>query len=129
MATHSLQYSCLENLRDGRAWWAAVYGVTQSWTRLKQLSSSSSIEISTPVSLSLLQFFSYKHLKSLASANLCQYSSLMQIVLFFIPLWSIKWELGRWWEGGSTSGSGDPVALFGDRKQDFDFRCGRKLDL
>ena len=30
-----LQCSCLENPRDGRAWWAAVYGVTQSWTRLK----------------------------------------------------------------------------------------------
>ena len=30
-----LQYSCLENLRDGGAWWAAIYGVTQSWTRLK----------------------------------------------------------------------------------------------
>ena len=28
-----LQCSCLENPRDGRAWWAAVYGVTQSWTR------------------------------------------------------------------------------------------------
>ena len=37
-----LQYSCLENPRDGGAWWAAVYGVAQSWTRLKQLSSSSS---------------------------------------------------------------------------------------
>ena len=37
-----LQYSCLENPRDGGAWWAAVYGVTQSWTRLKRLSSSSS---------------------------------------------------------------------------------------
>ena len=37
-----LQYSCLENPRDGRAWWAAVYGVAQSWTRLKRLSSSSS---------------------------------------------------------------------------------------
>ena len=35
------QCSCLENPRDGEAWWAAVYGVTQSWTRLKQLSSSS----------------------------------------------------------------------------------------
>ena len=30
-----LQYSCLENPRDGGAWWAAVYGVAQSWTRLK----------------------------------------------------------------------------------------------
>ena len=37
-----LQYSCLENPMDGGAWWAAVYGVAQSWTWLKQLSSSSS---------------------------------------------------------------------------------------
>ena len=37
-----LQCSCLENPRDGGAWWAAVYGVAQSLTRLKQLSSSSS---------------------------------------------------------------------------------------
>ena len=36
-----LQYSCLENPRDGGAWWASVYGVAQSWTRLKRLSSSS----------------------------------------------------------------------------------------
>ena len=32
-----LQCSCLENPRDGGAWWAAVYGVAQSWTRLKRL--------------------------------------------------------------------------------------------
>ena len=37
-----LQYSCLENPRDGDAWWAAVYGVAQNRTRLKWLSSSSS---------------------------------------------------------------------------------------
>ena len=37
-----LQCSCLENSRDGGAWWAAVYGVTQSRTRLNWLSSSSS---------------------------------------------------------------------------------------
>ena len=36
-----LQCSCLENPRDEGAWWAAVYGVTQSQTQLKQLSSSS----------------------------------------------------------------------------------------
>ena len=34
-----LQYSCLENPRDGGAWGAAVYGVAQSRTRLKRLSS------------------------------------------------------------------------------------------
>ena len=38
-----LQCSCLENPRDGRAWWAAIYGVAQSRTRLKRLSSSSSM--------------------------------------------------------------------------------------
>ena len=34
------RYSCLENPRDRGAWWAAVYGVTQSQTRLKRLSST-----------------------------------------------------------------------------------------
>ena len=37
-----LQCPCLENPRDGRAWWDAVYGVAQSRTRLKRMSSSSS---------------------------------------------------------------------------------------
>ena len=37
-----LQSSCLENPRDRGAWWAAVYGVAQSRTRLKWLSGSSS---------------------------------------------------------------------------------------
>ena len=37
-----LQCSCLENPRDRGAWWASVYGVAQSRTRLKRLSSSSS---------------------------------------------------------------------------------------
>ena len=40
-----LQCSCLENPRDGGAWWAAVYGVAQSRTRLKRLSSSSSLRV------------------------------------------------------------------------------------
>ena len=60
-----LQCSCLENPRDGGAWWAAVYGVAQSQTGLKWLSgsSSSSSQLSfpllfllswTPLSLTLL---------------------------------------------------------------------------
>ena len=40
--SNPLQCSCLENPRDGSAWWVAVYGVAQSQTRLKRLSSSSS---------------------------------------------------------------------------------------
>ena len=38
-----LQRSCLENPRDGGAWWAAVYGIAQSRTQLKRLSSSSRV--------------------------------------------------------------------------------------
>ena len=48
-----LQCSCLENPRDGRAWWAAVYGVAQSQTRLNRLSSSSSI---------LRHMYMYRHM-------------------------------------------------------------------
>ena len=44
-----LQCSCLENPRDGGAWWAAVYWVAQSRTRLKRLSSSSSMSIESVI--------------------------------------------------------------------------------
>ena len=40
-----LQCSCLENPKDGGGWWAAVYGIAQSQTRLKRLSSSSSSSV------------------------------------------------------------------------------------
>ena len=38
-----LQFSCLENLRDRGAWWAAIYRVAQSQTRLKRLSSKGTV--------------------------------------------------------------------------------------
>ena len=38
-----LQYSCLENPVDGGAWWAAVYGVAQSRTRLSDLAAAAAI--------------------------------------------------------------------------------------
>ena len=40
-----LQCSCLENPRDGGAWWAAVYGVAQSWTRLSDLAAAAATKI------------------------------------------------------------------------------------
>ena len=49
-----LQCSCLENPRDSGASWAAVYGVAQSQTRVKQLSSSSSSSSSMASTFSLL---------------------------------------------------------------------------
>ena len=40
-----LQYSCLENPTDGGAWWAAVYGVAQSWTRLSDLAAAAAAAV------------------------------------------------------------------------------------
>ena len=45
-----LQCSCLKNPRDGGAWWAAMYGVSLSWTQLKRLSSNSSSRYNTTIS-------------------------------------------------------------------------------
>ena len=51
-----LQCSCLENPRDGGAWWVAVYGVPQSWTWLKRLSSSSSSALCFTCLLAVFSF-------------------------------------------------------------------------
>ena len=66
-----LQCSCLENPRDWGAWWAAVYGVAQSWTRLKRLSNSNSSSRLKPLGVVLggsegllvPQFFMSQHKK------------------------------------------------------------------
>ena len=49
-----LQYSCLENPRDGGAWWAAIYGIAQIRTRLKRLSSTAAA--ATPSTTLALDF-------------------------------------------------------------------------
>ena len=65
-----LQRSCLENPRDGGAWWAAVSGVSQSWTRLKRLSSSSSssmVEVMKVMATSFKR--SHAHTAALSAPN------------------------------------------------------------
>ena len=61
---HPLQCPCLENPKDGGAWWAAVYGVAQGRTRLKWLSSSSivtnPVKIGTGCSRIIMQYRSLK---------------------------------------------------------------------
>ena len=52
-----LKCSCLENPRDRGAWWAAISGVTQSWTRLKRLISSSSRYLASEISYLLFSYF------------------------------------------------------------------------
>ena len=66
-----LQCSCLENPRDGGAWWAAVYGVAQSRTQLKWLSSMS-IESVVPSKLLIICH------PPLPALNLSQHHSLFQ---------------------------------------------------
>ena len=65
-----LQCSCLENPREGRAWWATVYGVAQSWTRLKRLSSNSSSSEGDGIQVELFQILKDDAVKLLAS--ICQ---------------------------------------------------------
>ena len=68
-SSNPLQCSCLENPRDGGAWWAAVYGVAQSRTWLKRLSSSSSSIWS--ISFTLKQNRNFKKGKPLSLVWFC----------------------------------------------------------
>ena len=63
-----LQCSCLENPRNGGAWWAAVCGVAQSRTRLKRLSSSSR--------------------SSVAPSIFCIQHMVLRLILKYLPSWS-----------------------------------------
>ena len=48
-----LQYSCLENPMDRGAWWATVYRIAKSWTRLKRLSEQACCWLLSVISLNL----------------------------------------------------------------------------
>ena len=74
-----LQCSCLENPRDGGAWWAAVYGVAQSRTWLKRLSSSSSSV--TPKSVLIVSMVTCHQLIALSSASRKTLSTVLSPIL------------------------------------------------
>ena len=69
-----LQCSCLENSRDGGAWWAAVYGVTQSRTRLKWLSI---------ISMSLLYYHCFVMFIFLITTHLLTWTISVQVFIVF----------------------------------------------
>ena len=87
-----LQCSCLENHRDGGTWWAAVYGVVQSQTRLKRLSSSSSSSKDTPT----LRIPVKKQLQAVKGMNLVTWTWATWISLQERPCvlnwWGYSWE-------------------------------------
>ena len=86
-----LQCSCLENPRDGEAWCAAVYGVAQSRTRLKQLSSSSTLHWSSAnPGHSAMKKRKEDHSKSVTQ-GWNQLAWLLKVIFFFF-FWSILQE-------------------------------------
>ena len=99
-----LQCSCLENPRDGRAWWAAIYGVTQSRTRLKRLCSSSSSRVtklssrkSSPVCLQWLSRGSRPQLPPGVITSLYLLSELAPCSSFLLLFSTLHpWSLSHW---------------------------------
>ena len=95
-----LQCSCLENPRDGGAYWAAVYGVTQSQTLLKWFSSSSS----SSCCLSLrrhhggLDLASTHHSSKLSSRTFACPIRSFSVKLEPLPLSCLLKDLS-WWSG------------------------------
>ena len=64
-----LQYSCLENPRDGQDWWAAVYGVAQSRTRLRRLRAGAACFVCKHCPNGSLVFSNLENPKGLDSRN------------------------------------------------------------
>ena len=98
-----LQYSYLENPRDGGAWWAAVYGVAQSRTRLMWLSSSNNMYDYIPNSYSavtcarnsskLFAWISFKHCSAVLWEN---YFSLSILLMRKLRLREAERQLSDW---------------------------------
>ena len=116
-----LQCSCLENPRDSGAWWAAVYGVAQSRTRLKRLSSSSS-DILTEKAMA-------PHSSPLAWKIPCteepgrlQYLGSLRVRHYFTFMhWRQKWQpTPVFFLPGESQGRGSPVGfrLWGHTESD-----------
>ena len=84
-----LQCSCLENPVDRGAWWAAVYGVAQSQTRLKPLSSSSCMKWVGEFFLFEEIWDTLNHIKIISFATLELLKLGFKEIAFFIPIWKL----------------------------------------
>ena len=122
------QCSCLENPRDGRAWWAAVYGVTQSQTQLKRLSNSSSSSYNlekamAPHSSTLAWKIPWAEepgrLQSMRSLRVRHYWAI-SLSLFTFMHWRRKWQPTPVFLPGESQGWGSLVGccLWGRTESD-----------
>ena len=73
-----LQCSCLENPKDGGAWWAAVYGVAQSRTWLKWLSSSSILNVVSPKFWTIFTYAEHEDCRRIYRSSLNYLSTYMR---------------------------------------------------
>ena len=111
-----LQYSCLENPKDGGAWWASVYGAAQSQTQLKRLSSSSS----TTTTLNICSINS-KLLKSQFGSetypehSLCR--ALWETKIQASPtsqVWVVSTKISDSWTHNPTWGTNKPIMILSE---------------
>ena len=116
-----LQCSCLENPWDGRAWWAAVYGVAQSQTRLMRLSSSSSSMAphSSTLAWKILWAEEPGGLLSLGSHRV-RHDCATSLSLFTFMHWRRKWQPIPVFLPGESQGQGSLVGclLWGRTESD-----------
>ena len=94
-----LQCSCLENPRDGAAWWAVVYGLAQSRTWLKRLSSSSSSQLPEVNSLKQGICLIFHHIAQNFGYKSTEERSLLHpgcMLNGFLPLRFVSFNLGRY---------------------------------
>ena len=102
-----LQCSCLENPRDGGIWWAAICGVIQSQTRLKQLSSSSSIQSSNALATWCKELTHWKRprcwerLKAGGEAGIRGWDGWMASPTWWTWVWA---RSGSWWQTEKPGG-------------------------
>ena len=84
-----LQCSCLDNPREDGAWWAAVYGVAQSRTRLKRLSSSSSRLLERKAVNNLDSILKSRDITLPTKVNLAK-AMVFPVVMYVCDSWTIK---------------------------------------
>ena len=107
-----LQCSCLENPRDGGAWWAAVYGVAQSQTRLKRLSSSSSSSNSMHCGLHDISIV------CVSSLSINCWCGLFTVCVQPSESYSGLTQWKRWWKEGKKDGGHTRCIWLGQKLSD-----------